>query len=245
MTEARVVLVLGSGPSAPEAAGWSKELFDRIVVINNAWQIRPDWDDLIFPEDFPEERRPEKLGAGQRTIEADAFIPAQNAFGGVVYAGGTMAFTAGYWVLDALRPAVMAFMACDMVYPARGRTHFYGQGAADPLREDPTLQDLGAKAARLGLLAAGQGCSCVNLSDGESILPFPRRKPGDLREIMSPMPPGPEVAAVLEVERALGCHVPSGRYWEAPDLLDAQELAKIDAGWRRAWMMRPARPGAV
>lgn len=33
----------------------------------------------------------------------------------------------------------MAFIDCDMVYPTTGgSTHFYGTGAADPLRDDVT-----------------------------------------------------------------------------------------------------------
>ena len=79
------------------------------------------------------------------------------AFGGIVYAGATMAFTAGYWALSALQPRVLAYLGCDMIYP-QGQTHFYGTGAADPLRPDPTLQNLRAKSARLELLAARAGC---------------------------------------------------------------------------------------
>lgn len=177
MTQHGIVLILGSGPNAPVAAQWEKGCFDRIAAINNAWRVRPDWDDLVFPEDFPEERRPERVLACQSLIEAEDFVPAQNAYGGFVYAGGTMAFTAGYWALHALRPRVLAFMGCDMVYPKAGPTHFYGTGTADPLRADPTLQDLGAKSARLGLIAARQGCACVNLSVEPSELLYPRAQP--------------------------------------------------------------------
>jgi hypothetical protein len=231
-----VVLILGSGPNAPEAANWPRESLDRIVVINNAWRVRPDWDDLIFPEDFPVDRRPAGLRPGQRLIEAGAFVPAQNAYGGVVYAGGTMAFTAGYWALHALRPRVLAFLGCDMVYPVTGPTHFYGTGAADPLRPDPTLQDLGAKSARLGLLAARQGCACVNLSRGPSELVFPRADLRRLRGGLFRPLPAPELSAeLLAEERRQGQVVLSGRYWEQPERLDPAALAGIDAGWRAAW----------
>ena len=80
-------------------------------------------------------------------------MPIQNDLGGFVYAGGTMAFTAGYWALGALRPDVMAFFGCDMVYPTEG-SHFYGNGNADPLRDDITLRNLEAKSARLSIIAA-------------------------------------------------------------------------------------------
>ena len=48
-----IVLILGSGPNVVAARDWPKAWFDRIVVINNAWAVRQDWDDLVFPEDFP------------------------------------------------------------------------------------------------------------------------------------------------------------------------------------------------
>ena len=234
------VLILGSGPNAPEASQWPRTWFDKIVVINNAWQVRPDWDDLVCPEDFPQGRRPVALQPDQRLIEADQFVPAQNAFGGFVYAGGTMAFTAGYWALHALRPKVMAFMGCDMVYPKTGKTHFYGTGTADPLRPDPTLQDLGAKSARLGLIAAREGCQCVNLSHNPSELLYPRADPGQLHEISAPHFEAQDVSDLLACERDLGYFVSTGRYWEQVDQFDAEALTDLDAAWRAAWRPRNA-----
>ncbi|MEM9577538.1 MAG: hypothetical protein AAF999_11055 [Pseudomonadota bacterium] len=233
-----IVLILGSGPNATEATDWPRAWVDRVVAINNAWRVRPDWDDLIFPEDFPEDRRPERIGPRQRLIEADQFVPTQNACGGFVYAGGTMAFTAAYWVLQALRPKVIAFMGCDMVYPKSGNTHFYGTGAADPLRPDITLQDLGAKSARLGLIAARARCTCVNLSGSESALLFPRCDPAALRGVSAEALPDTLVDEMLHREEALGYFVPSGRYWEQESRFDAEALAKLDAGWRAAWGAR-------
>ncbi|MEM6889704.1 MAG: hypothetical protein AAF636_16400 [Pseudomonadota bacterium] len=241
-----VVLVLGSGPNAPEARHWPKAMFDRIVTINNAWAVRPDWDDLIFPEDFPAARRPAVLKNGQRAIEAAEFVPAQNACGGVVFAGGTMAFTAGYWVLHALRPRVMAFLGCDMVYPETGPTHYYGTGTADPLRCDVTLRDLGAKSARLGALAAAAGCRCVNLSTADSRLLFPRAPAAHLRGL--PAPSCPESVGIMrEREAALKYAVPSGRYWEEAARFDVDALDQIDAGWRSAWadMVRAQASGVA
>ena len=157
-----VVLILGSGPNVALAADWPKSWFDRIVVMNNAWRVRPDWDMLVFPEDFDMDRMPPHPSAQQQLIEAGDFVPAQNAYGGFVHAGATMAYTTAYWALARVRPSVIAFMGCDMVYPKQGDTHFYGTGTADPLRDDVTLRDLGAKSARLALIAAAQGCACVN-----------------------------------------------------------------------------------
>jgi hypothetical protein len=228
-----VVLILGSGPNVVQSTQWSRAWFDRIVAINNAWRVRADWDDLIYPEDFPEDRRPDLIPAGRRVIEASDFVPAQNRFGGFVYAGGTMAFTAGYWALHALRPRVMAFLGCDMVYPATGPTHYYGTGTADPLRPDVTLQDLGAKSARLGMLAAAQGCACVNLSQDDSTLLFPRAEPNDLSGLKPPVVQS--VGKVLMEEAKLGYFVPSGRYWEAEDSFDSAALARVDVLWRSAY----------
>ncbi len=224
------VLILGSGPNVVAARGWARAPFDRIVAINNAWAVRPDWDMLIHPEDFPPERRP-VAGPGQRVVTADDYVPVQNEYGGFVWAGGTMAFTAGYWALGALRPRVMAFIGCDMVYPAGPVTHFYGKGEADPLRPDVTLRSLEAKAERLRLIAAAQGCACVNLSRDESRLTFPRAAPQTCAA-SEPLPG--EIDAVLAEERRLDYFVPSGRYWKERERFDPAEIDRIDALWRAA-----------
>ena len=57
-----------------------------------------------------------------------------------------MAFTAGYWALGALKPTIIAYLGCDMVYKGN-KTHFYGKGTADPLRNDPTLKNLLSKSS--------------------------------------------------------------------------------------------------
>ena len=145
------ILMLGSAPMAAEAAAWPRGPFDLVLAINNAWRIRSDWDVAIHPHDFPVERQA-VAGPGQRVVTETEFVPAQNAYGGFVYAGATMAFTAAYWALHALRPSVIAVYGCDMQYPAQGPTHFYGTGTPDPLREDITLRSLEAKSARLRVL---------------------------------------------------------------------------------------------
>lgn len=240
MTDKRpVVLVLGSGPNVTEARNWPKQWFDRIVVINNAWRVREDWDDLVFPEDFPEAKRPIHVQRGQRLVEADAFVPAQNAYGGFVHAGATMAYTTAYWALSALRPSVLAFMGCDMVYPEAGNTHFYGTGVADPLRDDVTLRDLGAKSARLASIAASQECACVNLSTNRSALLFPRAAPEGLRKRMFQLDlDRAHYAALRAQEDALGYATPDGRYTNDEDSLDMAALARIDAQWRSLFIDR-------
>ena len=96
------VLIIGSGPNAVKASELETS-FDAIVVINNAWRIRSDWTHLIFPYDFPEERWPQEIQSSQTVITEKEFVPIQNDYGGFIYAGATMAFTAGYWVLGALK----------------------------------------------------------------------------------------------------------------------------------------------
>jgi hypothetical protein len=230
----RIVVILGSGPDVMRGADWPREGISDFVAINNAWRVRPDWDWLIYPEDFPVENQPTDVRPGQALITADRYIPDQNAFGGIVYAGGTMAFTAGYWALSALKPDVLAFLGCDMVYPSAGKTHFYGAGTADPLRVDMTLRSLEAKSARLMLLAAGQGCACMNLSESESRLVFPRVLLGALGDVPRPADPGGLVADVLAQEDALDYRVPSGRYWKEAERFDPAQIDRIDGLWLEA-----------
>lgn len=227
-----IVLILGSGPNVRDARGWPKTWFDRIVVMNNAWRVRPDWDALVFPEDFPADRMPATIRRDQRLIGAAAFVPAQNLYGGFVFSGATMAFTTAYWALATLRPGVLAFMGCDMVYPPSGNTHFYGTGTADPLRDDVTLRDLGAKSARLSVVAAAQGCACVNLSDGASSLLFPRGRPDRLNGVL-PLAASHERYRDLRArERALRYDTPDGRYDVAGSGFDVAALDRLDAGWK-------------
>ena len=227
------VLMLGSAPMAAEAAAWRREPFDLVLAINNAWRIRPDWDVAIHPHDFPAERQA-RPGPGQRVVTEAEFVPAQNAYGGFVYEGATMAFTSAYWALHVLRPSVIAVYGCDMQYPASGPTHFYGTGTPDPLRADITLRSLEAKSARLMVLAAMQGCAVVNLSCGPSRLILPRLARGAVAAAR----PGvwcPDLAAeALAREAELGYLVASGRYWEEAGRFDPAELDRLDRLWMRA-----------
>ena len=238
----KTILILGSGPNVTQAHDWPCAPFDHILAINNAWRVRPDWDASIHPFDFPMDRRPVP-GPGQRIVTQDEFVPVQNSLGGFVYAGGTMAFTAGYWALGHHAPRVIAMLGCDMHYPSRGRTHFYGTGTPDPLRPDITLRSLEAKSARLMVLAAMQGCAMVNLSAGPSRLIFPRvdhRAAGNSR----PLPHDASHASeALALEAALGYHVASGRYWEEASRFDEGAIDTLDALWLAAARVPLARTG--
>jgi len=237
MTQTKPILILGSAPNVMQARDLPKSLFSAIVAINNAWQVRDDWDYHIAPDDFAPERMPPIVAEGQRLIRSGDYVPANNAYGGVVYAGGTMAFTAGYWALAALRPSAMVFFGCDMVYPAQGKGHFYGTGTADPLRDDVTLRSLEAKSARLVLLAAMQGCACVRAPVGESRLVCPAVTRGDLeRGTLVPIPPNRTAIERAQAREAeLGHFVESGRYWESDLPMRADDLDEVDGLWRDAF----------
>ena len=227
------ILILGSGLPVIAARDWPRAPFDHVLAINNAWAVRPDWDALIHPFDFPADRRPVP-GPGQRIVTQDDFVPVQNAFGGFVYAGGTMAFTAGYWALGHHSPRVIAMIGCDMHYPPQGRTHFYGLGTPDPLRPDITLRSLEAKSARLMVLAAMRGCAMVNLSTGPSRLVFPRVSPAQAGA-SRPLPlDRARATEALAQEAALGYYVASGRYWEDASRFDADAIDGLDALWLAA-----------
>lgn len=230
-----VALIVGSGPSAPHIKNWPKPDNVKIIAINNAWRARPDWDYLIHAGDFPASRMPDRLTPWQSVHSHEDYVPAQNRYGGFVYGGGTMAFTAGYWALDTLKPDILAFFACDMTYSGVV-THFYGKGTADPLRADVTLQSLEAKSVRLMAHAEQQGCACVNLSaEPASRLLFPRAKPGDLARPFVANQTDPElVEAALSEEARLGYMVADGEYWHHTQSFDARALARIDEMWLSA-----------
>ena len=229
----KTILILGSGPNVVTARDWPKQHFDLILTINNAWAVRPDWDLLIHPDDFPPERRPVDMHDGQRIVTSADYVPVQNTFGGFVYAGGTMAFTAAYWALGALKPSVIAMMGCDMTYDAT-KTHFYGTGTADPLRADISLRSLEAKSARLQVLAAQSGCAMVNLSSDPSRLTLPRTTP-EVAAASLPVPHSTTAAAAaLAEEDRLGYVVPSGKYWKEESRFDTAAIDALDQIWLKA-----------
>ncbi len=243
----KIVLVLGSAPDAVLAKNWDLSVFTSRVAINNAWQITPHWDYLVYPEDFACDRLPPApLLSHQRLIAASEFVPQQNNFGGFVYAGGTMAFTTGYWALGALKPDILAFLGCDMVYATGSDqpSHFYGQGTPDPLRVDVTLQSLEAKSVRFLSFAHSQNCAVVNLSKlPESRLLFPRVSMSefatqalcqDMLSRQSQLFDTSVVMRVLQAEHDLGYMVPSGRYWECEAEFDKTKLSDIDHLWLQA-----------
>jgi len=238
-----IVLIVGSAPDAIRVKDLDLSVITSCVVINNAWQLTEDWDYLIYPEDFPLDRLPSsQILSKKKVITAKEFVPEQNHFGGFVYAGGTMAFTAGYWALGFLKPDVIAYLGCDMVYPKEGadQSHFYGNGAADPLRPDITLQSLEAKSVRLMAIAQRNQCEVVNLSElPESRLMFQRSSLSELlSESLSSLPNRVSsrldkklVNQALDKEEVFSYMAPSGRYWEVLNEFDPAKLREIDSLW--------------
>ncbi len=246
MNNLDAALILGSGPDALQAQGFPVDMFEKRVAINNAWRVRNDWNYLIHPDDFPADRWPSVAEtAGKHIITSADYVPLQNRFGGFVYAGGTMAFTAGYWALAALKPKIMGFFGCDMVY-SDTQTHFYGQGTADPLRNDISLQSLEAKSARMMIMATLNGSLCVNLTaNKETRLVFPKVSVTELAdwsqadhsqalENLTASLDIPAVHEALAAEKRLNYFVESGEYWKVQDKFDAAKLRDIDDMWLNA-----------
>jgi hypothetical protein len=239
-----IALILGSAPDAVRVKTLDVSNISSVLAINNAWSLRGDWDYLIHPEDFPLEKRPPNKTLAQTIVTAEQYVDIQNQYGGFVYGGGTMAFTAAYWALGALRPDLMLFLGCDMVYEDDGQaSHFYGQGNADPLRDDVTLQSLEAKASRLNYFAAQQNCVCLNLSQKPSSrLVFPRLEEGALSKVswqahqehlqkITATHVALQAQACLAMEHEANYYFNSGRYWEHLDQIDGDVLQAIDAKW--------------
>lgn len=145
-----------------------------------------------------------------------------------------MAFTAAYWALADLKPRVIAMLGCDMIYSQAERTHFYGTGTADPLRDDVTLRSLEAKSARLMAIAAGQGCAVVNLSTDASRLVCPRATPATVADATPLALDQAAIAAAQAEEARLSYFVPSGKYWKEESRFDVGAIDALDALWLKA-----------
>ncbi len=232
----RNALIIGSGPDARLVSKWPLTQFDAVIVINNAWRATDSWTYLIYPHDFPVSKLPRTLHAEQQLIDETDFVPAQNQYGGFVYAGGTMAFTAAYWTLAELRPRQIAHIGCDMHYPASGDTHFYGTGTPDPLRDDISLTSLEACSARFFCFARSQGCLIWNLSAGPSRLLYPRLCLNELfsESLSQHMPDRTEMQSCLSVERKLNYFVADGRYWQHERRFEKVRLQQLDRAWLKA-----------
>ena len=236
-----IVLIVGSALDAIRVRSLDLSIFKSCVAINNAWKLKKNWDYVIFPEDFPIANQPKNKKNIKKIITAKEYVPIQNNYGGFVYAGATMAFTVGYWALGHLKPDLIVYLGCDMIYSKKSTpNHFYGNGRADPLRDDITLQSLEAKSARLMAFAKFHKCLVVNLSEqSESRLLFPRITIEHLLNIKKTnfLPKNKSklnqkfVKKALYSENKLAYKVPSGRYWEVIKKFDPLKLKEIDHLW--------------
>ncbi len=227
------ILILGSAPDAIEAKNWKSNIFSEIVVINNAWKIRKDWSYCIFPTDFPLDRRPVPV-KNQKLISAKEYVKEQNKFGGFVYAGGTMAFTAAYWSLAKLNPDVLFFLGCDMIYQGKN-THFYGKGNPDPLREDISLRSLIAKSARLEAIASKNNCIIFNLSKKKlSNLIFRKAEIEKVKQKENFKKRNfkfNEIDKALMMEKKLNYFIEDGKYWKHQEKFEVSKIDEIDKLW--------------
>lgn len=126
--------------------------------------------------------------------------------------------------------ALIAFLGCDLHYSATAKTHFYGSGTPDPLRDDISLMSLEAKASRFYAYAREQDCDVTNLSSEPSRLTFPRQT------LYGALPKPLTIDTALKdqamaKERALGYFIESGRYWKAAETFDKQEIIALDQLW--------------
>ena len=124
------IMIVGSGISGEKVKKWDLKGW-HTIVINNAWQLRNDWDELIHPNDFT--NLPKMVKPNQRIISNAIYMPANTAFGNQAERGNSMVFQALYYAL-LKRPRIIGTIGCDIYYPTTGKTHFYGSGTADPLR---------------------------------------------------------------------------------------------------------------
>ena len=154
-----------------------------------------------------------------------------------------MAIAAGYLAIETFPFSQISFFASDMKYDSVP-SHFYGEGAADPLRSDVSLQDLAAKSLRLFFMGLEQGCLIVNASTSDtSRLSFPQPRPSktlrvnlipQVRQAMSKLAfhlrPFANAALTLEAEAPFDANVYD--YWRYMDDLSVWDyVRKVDAAW--------------
>ena len=150
-----------------------------------------------------------------------------------------MAFTAAYWALNYLKPDTIAFLGCDMIYEGK-KTHFYGTGTADPLRDDPSLRSIEAKANRFEYFASKENCSVVNISEKKlSRLTFNKVDASLLsNEYFSYYRKLNRAAvdAALSMEKELNYFVESGKYWKELNRFNLQKIDQLDKLWLNVFL---------
>lgn len=240
-------MIVGSAPDAVRCERWGIPEDVAVVCVNNAWRLGIDWRFHLFPNDFPVDRRPAQYGPSQVSISNSRGHAARGMdyhshverFGGLLWCGSTIAFAAGYWAMSALRCVELAYLGCDMVYDdGEGKTHFYGSGGKDPLRQNLSLRSIEAKSSRLEALARARGCRIWNLSKkNRSRLTFPRIEFSEFASLapsaapMSTSSANVDVAAILRDERRIfsGLRIQDA----VKACVTAEEVDRIDRRWLR------------
>lgn len=244
----KTVAIIGSGPAAPTA----HQLLGPttiVWVINNAWRAVPKYDALIYSDDLPLERKPDAISLARLGRSSPQYYPAMVQHGGILFCGATMALAAGYMAIEAFPFSQIAFYASDMTYDS-APSHFYGEGSADPLRHDISLQDLDAKCLRLFYMGLERGCLVVNASSANiSRLAIPHPKNSaflrvnvmeDLKQplinLLDTLRPLADAALKIEAQAEFDAGVYDyGRYMKENAVWEY--VRRVDAAWA---LMKPA-----
>lgn len=227
------VIIMGSSLDGQRGANWAKPLNSCIVAIDSAYTLRNDWDYAVFSDDYDHCLRPQRpFALGQKTVTSKDYTPSQNALGGFIYGGAHPVFTSGYWALRTLRPRVIAYYGCDQIFNAPSKS---GPAMRDGAETNFTIRHVGAKSARLMLLAAMAGCAVVNLSmPNNSPFVFPHKKLSNLTHVHHTPIDYSHALLALRAETECDYYVPSGRYHEIADQIDLSKLDQIDRHWLMA-----------
>jgi hypothetical protein len=187
------VLVIGSAPYVKEWWRGHSDLVPADVLvcaINNAWAVTEERTDRWYLSNdffctghvFPERMHFCTVLRCIRGGITSAFLTSPYWYDGRD-TSGTMLLNVLYDLLnrhavrDIDEPLRVCVMGCDLQYTGKD-DHFYGEGQADPLR-------CGVATLRAWLLellsdAAGENVEYLNLSTGESLLPFRKTTIGSL-----------------------------------------------------------------
>lgn len=197
----KTLTIVGSGRTARLVNDYFSKDREAIVwALNNAWTAVNDYDKIFYSDDFPAQRKPPAHVLSRMGLSGPIYYPKIQYFNGILLCGATIALAAGYTAISMMPFSQISFFACDMNY-GEGQTHFYGVGSPDPLRRDPSLQNIRAKFLRLFYFGLKQRCLIINASpELETLLSLPRDLSGGvLNQNIIPRISG----AMLKLERSL------------------------------------------
>lgn len=184
------VLLIASGKTATQINKIDTSQFDKIVVVNNAWQVTDKWNYWVHPNDY--KGKSPVLREGDPRVVSN-YSKVLNSYGGHKACGYSIVLCASYWVLSKLSPSEIYYLGCDMNYePSKdGSTAFYGtgfdiasRGVSDPdamakkwkqdgMEDDDYIKQI---YLRFKHIAEEQGCQVWNASridETKTRLPYP------------------------------------------------------------------------